>query len=156
MLIILLIFGLMQMASCQNDEKLIFMAQLVRHGARGPIINLLPINWQEDRDLELMELLDSGWRQHYLSGLNMRLKYPDFFENLSIDEYSVSPTGRERTHESANARMNGIMDTMDFLKNGGIVEGFDEQNPVNLKNFILKNPAIDMDPVNRFAAFKGC
>lgn len=142
-------------------EKLLFMTQLVRHGARGPILNILPIKWQLERNLNLMELLDAGWRQHYLSGLSIRKNHPDFFKDMTSEEYIVQPTGRQRTVESGIARMSGLFDIFNVLgleKDSVNWEEVmkQEDGPLKLQEILLKNFQIDYDPIARFGAFRHC
>lgn len=140
------------------EEKLLYMTELVRHGARGPLFNLFKeIKWAKKRNIRLQAMLDAGWRQHYLAGMDLRLKYGTFFKDLKLEEYIAETTGRERCIESAIARMNGILDTMgDFYHEN--YDSFEENelDPMKIKDFVVRNNAMNIDPKMRFAAYDHC
>ena len=136
------------------------MSQLTRHGSRGPIFNYLPINWDTERNISSMDLLDLGWRQHYLGGLNMRKKYPEFFSELKAEQYEILSGEFTRTVESVLARMHGINDTFELL-NENQQEKTEklkkvQSEPFNYNQFVVRASPSDYDPMIIFGNFKEC
>ena len=98
-----------ELKSVQNpDEKLAFVFELVRHGARTPI---------EDRDLDKFTvgeglLTPEGMRQRYLLGRHNRERYVEEFELLSKSfvpgEIYMQSTCVNRTMVSGYSELMGL------------------------------------------------
>ena len=94
---------------CYN--KVIFVFEIFRHGARSP-------SFMDENDIDLcgeqwngiQELTNSGLRQQYLLGHYIRNKYPDLinYEKYNPKDIEVKATIKNRTIMSARAQLNGI------------------------------------------------
>lgn len=100
-----LVFGCFAIA---EQDELIFVMEICRHGARAPLTDELSKNFTVGTG----KLTPSGMRQHYLLGRFLRKKYIDDMKFLSPtykrEELHVSSTHIERTVESARSHLLGL------------------------------------------------
>jgi Histidine phosphatase superfamily (branch 2) len=77
--------------------------RLARHGARGPgKPNNFGLDWIGVKlDYDYGELIPIGYLQHYLSGVEVTLRYRNLFQEiLQPDEYFLRASSKERTYNS--------------------------------------------------------
>ena len=93
------------------ENKVIFVFEHFRHGARSPLdisendLDLIREQWNGSQ-----ELTNVGLRQEYLLGHFIRNKYPNLinYEKYNPKEIEVLSTMTNRTIMSARAQLNGI------------------------------------------------
>jgi len=91
------------------EETLLHITEICRHGARAPMKRAAPLSWMEG--LEPEELTPVGFRQQYISGKDMLLKYPEIFDKrLNMKQIYARSTGYNRTIQSASAHLYGIFE----------------------------------------------
>jgi hypothetical protein len=88
------------------NAKVVMIAELFRHGARYPTLDMLG---ETDVRENLGQLTATGMRQHYNLGKAIRNKYPQLFSH----QYKKSQSQMQSTHidrawESAQSHMMGI------------------------------------------------
>ena len=115
---------------CQSDqpkEKIIFIDEIIRHGARASISSMgRTTDWISQYGFQ--ELTTTGMRMHYIAGKDLKNAYPDIFDhNFKNDELWVRSTGYNRTIQSAMAHQYGI-----FNEFQSIDIPFDPKDPKNL------------------------
>ena len=95
-----------------DEEKLLFVWEHFRHGARGPYRSFDEINWKDifnekwDGDGELSPL---GMRMHYLLGVSTKNKYSDFLsKEYDPNELLIRSTDVNRTILSAFSTLQGL------------------------------------------------
>ena len=97
-------------APANPDEKLLFVFELVRHGARGPF---------DDHKLDEFpvaegQLTPEGMRQRYLLGAHNRKRYTEEYPLLSADgeynphEFYIQSTNVNRTITSGYSELMGL------------------------------------------------
>lgn len=95
----------------ESDDKLLFVLEHFRHGARGPYKSFDYDNWEDLFDVKWNgsgELTSLGMRMHYLLGVAFRNKYKDFISNeYNPNEIFVISTDLNRTIMSAYSNLLG-------------------------------------------------
>ena len=90
------------------DEKLIFAFELVRHGARAPIVNRSLANFTVGEG----QLTPSGMRQRYLLGRYSRQRYTETFplipEEFDPAQVYIQATNKNRTVQSGYSELLGL------------------------------------------------
>jgi len=111
---------------CQaSKEKVLYIAELTRHGARTPIASVKEVDWMKKYNPE--ELTRGGMRQHYVAGKDLMLEYPEIFNRrLNSTEIWVRSTGYNRTIQSANSHLYGIFE--DFPSPDLALQKTDQRN----------------------------
>ncbi|CDW78354.1 major acid phosphatase map (histidine-acid phosphatase) [Stylonychia lemnae] len=110
-MILNLFFMLNLFVSSLQQDQLLMVIEVCRHGARSPIIqddNLTQTYW----DMGLGMLTNVGMRQHYLLGSEIRHRYIED-QHLLDSEYNaeqieIYSTLMERTYHSAISQFSGI------------------------------------------------
>ncbi len=134
----------------QFDEKLLFVWEHFRHGARGPYTKVSPVTWKDFIGVKWKgqgELTPIGMRMHYLLGTAMKKHYSSF---LSTDKYNpneilIISTDVNRTILSAYANLQGMYNktTSDKLTNTQIsrasIPNKNKTEEMNKKIYELKN-----------------
>ena len=95
----------------ESDDKLLFVLEHFRHGARGPYKSFDYDNWEDLFDVKWNgsgELTSLGMRMHYLLGVAFRNKYKNFISNeYNPNEIFVISTDLNRTIMSAYSNLLG-------------------------------------------------
>ena len=96
----------------KGNEKLLFVWEHFRHGARDPYTKVDPKTWIDFIGVQWKsqgELNSIGLRSHYLLGAATRKKYNDFLSlNYNPNEIFILSTNVNRTIMSAMANLQGI------------------------------------------------
>ena len=96
----------------KGNEKLLFVWEHFRHGARDPYTKVDPKTWIDFIGVQWKsqgELNSIGLRSHYLLGSATRKKYNDFLSlNYNPNEIFILSTNVNRTIMSAMANLQGI------------------------------------------------
>lgn len=95
-ILILTITG-MAISATHNTKMII---RLARHGARSPTSgDKLGHGWiGVKNDYDYGELIPAGYRQHYVSGVELKLRYRKLLmSRLEPDEYFLRSSSKERT-----------------------------------------------------------
>ena len=100
----------------QENQKLLFVWEHFRHGARDPYIQVDPITWIDFIGVQWKsqgELNSIGLRSHYLLGAATKKKYNDFLsETFDPNEIFIISTDVNRTIVSAMANLQGIYNNL--------------------------------------------
>ena len=95
-----------------EGEKLLFVWEHFRHGARGPYCYFDKVNWKDylnekwDGEGELSPL---GMRMHYLLGVSSKQKYSNFLsKTYNPNEILITSTNVNRTILSAFSTLQGL------------------------------------------------
>jgi len=136
-----------------NNEKLLFVWEHFRHGARGPYRSFDEKNWKDllnekwDGEGELSPL---GMRMHYLLGVSTKEKYKNFLsEKYNPNEILIRSTDVNRTIVSAFSTLQGIYNssTVDELTEKqikkGNIQNCNKSELINKKIQDLGNKMID-------------
>ena len=98
-----------------NQEKVVLVTEIIRHGARAPadISSIFP--WA--KQFEIGELTPVGKRQHYILGKEVQARYKALFEEEPFfnKHFFVRSTPFNRTIESAYSHMQGILEDRDMF-----------------------------------------
>lgn len=93
-------------------SKLLFVAEVARHGARGPEVVFNFTKRPEDNFKRAFELDAKGERQHYLIGAEIRRRYienePLISSRFNNSEVFFRASNIKRTLESAEAQLIGL------------------------------------------------
>ena len=96
----------------EENEKLLFVWEHFRHGARDPYIKIDPKTWIDFIGVQWKsqgELNSIGLRSHYLLGAATRKRYDNFLsKTFDCNEISIISTDSNRTIMSAMANLQGI------------------------------------------------
>ena len=95
-----------------EGEKLLFVWEHFRHGARGPYRDFDEVNWK-DNLIEKWngegELSPLGMRMHYLLGVSTKAKYSNFLsKKYNPNEILITSTNVNRTILSAFSTLQGL------------------------------------------------
>ena len=110
-----------------EGDKLLFVWEHFRHGARGPYRSFDEIKWKDllnvkwDGDGELSPL---GMRMHYLLGVSTKNKYSNFLsKSFNPNEILIFSTDVNRTILSAISTLQGIYNssTVNYLNDKQII-----------------------------------
>jgi len=105
----------------QSDEKLLFVLEHFRHGARGAYKSFNYNTWRDILNEEWKgsgELTPIGMRQHYLLGTSIRNKYKNFISNeFNPNEIYAISSDVNRTLISAYSNLLGIFHLLLLLLN---------------------------------------
>ena len=111
---ILIIFTILSLSTSQsnNNDKLLFVWQHFRHGARGAYKNFNYTDWNDflgESWKGAGELSPIGMRMPYLLGVSTKKRYPDFLsKNYNPNEIFVISTDVNRTIMTATSYMQGL------------------------------------------------
>ena len=109
---ILNIFLTISKLTNNNEEKLLFVWEHFRHGARGPYRSFDEVNWKDllyEKWNGEGELTSLGMRMHYLLGVSTKNKYSDFLsKKYNPNEILVRSTDVNRTVISAYSTLQGL------------------------------------------------
>ena len=98
---ILILAVLARNGLCTDEIKMVI--RVARHGARGPMKDSeFGLEWKGfEAGYDFGELIPAGYRQHYLSGIELTLKYRNLFLNkLEPEEYYLRSTEKDRAYHS--------------------------------------------------------
>ena len=136
-----------------DEEKLLFVWEHFRHGARGPYRSFDEINWKDifnekwDGDGELSPL---GMRMHYLLGVSTKNKYSDFLsKEYDPNELLIRSTDVNRTILSAFSTLQGlynpstVMNLTDKQIKNSNIQNLNYSNSINDKISKLENKATE-------------
>ena len=113
------------------NEKLLFVWEHFRHGARQPYSSFDDINWKDILNENWNgygELTSLGMRMHYLLGISTKEKYKYFINEYNPNEILIRSTDVNRTILSAFATLQGLYNDSNYILN-------DEQ----IKRSIIQN-----------------
>ena len=93
-----------------DKEKVVLVAEIIRHGARTPAEFSDIFEWTKEFDSG--ELTPVGKRQHYILGKEIQARYKTLFEEEPFRNrhFFVRSTPFNRTIESAYSHMQGILE----------------------------------------------
>ena len=113
LLLVFFIFILIQVSKCNEDSKIVFVYEYVRHGARSPLfadgnteyIDHFGTKWEGPALLTLV-----GRREHYVIGIQNRKKYSSLinFDKFDINEIQIYTTNTGRTIQSIQAELQAM------------------------------------------------
>ena len=98
--------------STNENNKLLFVWEHFRHGARDPYTKVnkktwkdfIGVQWQSEGELNAI-----GLRSHYLLGIATKKRYNNFLsKSFDINEMFIISTERNRTIMSAMANLQGL------------------------------------------------
>ena len=99
-----------------SEDKLLFVWEHFRHGARGPYIAVDPITYLDfigEKWDGVGELTPLGYRMHYLLGVSTKKKYSNFLsKTYNPNEIYILSTNVNRTINSVNSFLQGFYDNM--------------------------------------------
>ena len=125
------------------NEKLLFVWEHFRHGARQPYSSFDDINWKDILNENWNgygELTSLGMRMHYLLGISTKEKYKDFINEYNPNEILIRSTDVNRTILSAFATLQGFYNDSNYILNDeqikrGIIPNKNYSEEINnLKN----------------------
>ena len=93
------------------EEKLLFVYQQFRHGARQPYRSFDDKNWKDllkENWKGYGELTPLGMRMHYLLGINTKLKYEEFLNGYNPNNIRIRSTDVNRTILSGLSTLQGL------------------------------------------------
>ena len=148
-----------------NNEKLLFVWEHFRHGARQPYtqinqttwIDLIGVQWNGQGELTAI-----GSRMHYLLGISTKKKYKNFLSSsFNPNEIFIISSNFNRTIMSVAANLQGIYDNTttdnltDIQINNAIINNKNNSEKINekikdMKNNILEN-GINLLPIHIFS-----
>ena len=95
-----------------SEDKLLFVWEHFRHGARGPYIAVDPVTFLDfigEKWDGIGELTPLGYRMHYLLGISTRKKYDKFLsKTYNPNELFILSTNVNRTMNSVNSFLQGL------------------------------------------------
>ena len=113
LILLFFIFILIQVSKCNEDSKIVFVYEYVRHGARSPLfadgnteyIDHFGTKWEGPALLTLV-----GRREHYVIGIQNRKKYSSLinFDKFDINEIQIYTTNTGRTIQSIQAELQAM------------------------------------------------
>lgn len=143
----------------ESNEKLLFVWEHFRHGARGSYKSFDYNNWVDmlkEKWEGSGESTPIGMRMLYLLGVSFRNKYKDFLSSeFNPNEIFIMSTDVNRTLISAYSYLQGIYshskknDINDKQKKRAIIQNRNYSNQINNKIMNLKNKNIE-DGINVF------
>ena len=125
------------------NEKLLFVWEHFRHGARQPYSSFDDINWKDILNENWNgygELTPLGMRMHYLLGISTKEKYKYFINEYNPNEILIRSTDVNRTILSAFATLQGLYNDSNYILNDeqikrGIIQNKNYSEEINnLKN----------------------
>ena len=125
------------------NEKLLFVWEHFRHGARQPYSSFDDINWKDILNENWNgygELTSLGMRMHYLLGISTKEKYKYFINEYNPNEILIRSTDVNRTILSAFATLQGLYNDSNYILNDeqikrGIIPNKNYSEEINnLKN----------------------
>ena len=137
----------------KNGDKLLFVWEHFRHGARQPYtkinlttwIDLIGVQWDGQG-----EMTPLGSRMHYLLGVSTKKKYKNFIsEKFNPSEVFIISSNYNRTIMSAAANLQGMYDntTSDNLTDtqikNAIINNKNNSEKINEKILSLENNIIE-------------
>ena len=137
-LLILLVISQISDSAKVSKDNVVLMVELIRHGARAPIVNVKKEKWIEATGNG--ELSETGKRMEFYLGLNTRFRYPNFFSKpLKYNEFWLRSTNYNRTIMSGISHTIGM--TQRFVKNETLQFPNDDIRllPPQMKNGALFN-----------------
>lgn len=111
---VLIIFIVLINIISNIDNKLLFVNEHIRHGARGPVMGFQygELDWLGEKWDTYGDLIPHGIRMLYLQGVKSRLKYKDFISSdFKTNEIVVYSTDLNRTIQSATSFLEGLYST---------------------------------------------
>ena len=138
-LIFFCFFGKSLLKEEEPEEKLLFVLEHFRHGARGSY-KLFDYNGWKDFLNEKWkgagELTQLGMRQHYLLGVSIRNKYKDFISNdFNPNEIYIISTDVNRTLISAYSHLLGMYYKSSSINKTGFIKNQNYSNIINERIF---------------------
>ena len=123
----------------ESNEKLLFVLEHFRHGARGAYKSFNYEQWKDMLNEEWKgagELTSIGMRQHYLLGKSVRNKYTNFIGNtFNPNEISIISTNVNRTLISAYSNLLGMFYNDEKINKKGSINNKNYSNIINNKKF---------------------
>ena len=153
----------------QENEKLLFVWEHFRHGARDPYtqvnlttwIDFIGVQWKSQGELNAI-----GLRSHYLLGVATRKIYNNFLsQNFDPNEIFIISTDVNRTIMSAMANLQGIYNNLttfnltDLQINNSLINSLNETYKIKidekikeLNNSYIQN-GINIIPIHLFSKY---
>lgn len=110
-LVIIIIIIINSQKLNNSKEKLLFVSEHFRHGARQPYSSFDDINWKDvfnENWKGYGELTPLGMRMHYLLGISNKKQYYDFLKEYNPNEILIRSTNVNRTILSAFSTLQGL------------------------------------------------
>ena len=135
-----------------SGEKLLFVWEHFRHGARQPYSSFDTKNWKDilnEHWKGFGELTPVGMRMHYLLGTSIKRKYSDFLGDYNPNEILIRSTDVNRTILSAFSTLQGIYNnTNNFNLNNnqiklGLIQNKNYSTKISEKIISLGNKALE-------------
>lgn len=102
------------------EDKLLFVWQHFRHGARGPYVGVNPLTYLDllgEKWDGVGELTPLGMRMLYLLGISTKKKYSNFLSaNFNPNELYILSTNVNRTINSVNSFLKGFYNNSTSIK----------------------------------------
>ena len=138
-LILFCIFDKSLLKEEASDEKLLFVLEHFRHGARGPYKSFNYNEWKDFLNEEWKgagELTQLGMRQHYLLGYSVRNKYKNFIsKEFNQNEIFIISTDVNRTLMSVYSNLLGMYPNYTNINKKGYIKNNNYSNIINNKIF---------------------
>ena len=138
-LILLCVFDKSLLKEIVSDEKLLFVLEHFRHGARGAYKSFNYNEWKDYLNEDWKgagELTQLGMRQHYLLGYAVRNKYKNFIsKEFDPNEIYIISTDVNRTLISAYSNLLGMYHNSSNLDKKGFIKNNNYSNIINNKIF---------------------
>ena len=136
----------------EAKEKLLFVWQHFRHGARQPYCSFDDKNWKDilnEKWKGYGELTPLGMRMHYLLGISIKRKYSEFLNEYNPKEILIKSTDVNRTILSSYSTIQGLFNgSNEFIINDeqiktGIIHNKNYSKEISDKISKLGNNAIE-------------
>ena len=132
-------FGKSLLKEEEPEEKLLFVLEHFRHGARGSYKSFDYNKWKDflnEKWKGAGELTQLGMRQHYLLGVSIRNKYKDFISNdFNPNEIFIISTDVNRTLISAYSHLLGLYYNSSSISKIGFIKNQNYSNIINERIF---------------------
>lgn len=143
--IFLCLLFIVNYVTSQTAEEIVWVTEIIRHGARAPILTYKDVEWMKNYKKE--ELTLQGVRMHYIAGQEIRKRYSNLINGrLGSEEMWVRSSGYNRTLQSAISHLYGMFEN--FKSNDIAYEKEDARvlppfNPTPVVDFAF-NSALDV------------
>jgi len=136
----------------EANEKLLFVWQHFRHGARQPYSSFDDKNWKDifnENWKGYGELTPLGMRMHYLLGISTKKKYSEFLKGFNPNQILLKSTDVNRTIISSYSSIQGLFNNSnDFILNDkqikiGIIPNKNYSKDISNKIEIMGKDAVE-------------
>ena len=93
-----------------NNEKILYLGEISRHGSATPKSNAYDLDWRKDYSSD-QEITVNGLRQEHILGKQLSLKYKNFFDHYFLNSEIWARTWANNIGlQSAMSQLQGIFD----------------------------------------------